>query len=88
MSVFVATQIKLGSSHTIAYLTLGLAQPVLCVTALPSATLFDIVARLVPRKRLYHRCPNWSSALRATGHADDLLSTGSGIGRVLADFRR
>ena len=47
VSVFVAAQIRLGGSYTTAYLAL----PVLCVTALPSFTLFDLVARLVPRKR-------------------------------------
>jgi hypothetical protein len=56
VSVFAAAQIRLGGSHPTAYLALGLALPVLCVTALPSFTLFDIADRLVPRKRL-RQCP-------------------------------
>lgn len=56
VSVFVAAQIRLGGSYTTAYLALGLALPVLCVTALPSFTLFDIVARPAPRKR-HRQCP-------------------------------
>jgi hypothetical protein len=86
--VVVAAQIQLGSNHATAYLAPGLALPVLCVTALPKSTLFEIVARLVPRKQLHHLGPNWSSAIRPTGRTDDLLGTGSGIGRTLADFRR
>lgn len=87
VNVFVATQVHLGSNNTTAYLALGLALPVLCVTALPRSTLFDVAARLVPRKRFRQQGLYSSSGLRPTGHADDLLSTGSGIGRVLADFR-
>jgi hypothetical protein len=85
MSFFVAAKIRLGGSYPTAYLVLGLALPVLCVTALPSFTPFGIVARLAPRKRHRH---GPSFALRPTGHADGLLSIGPGVGRVLADFRR
>ncbi|MGH3187852.1 MAG: hypothetical protein ACRDPY_36605 [Streptosporangiaceae bacterium] len=55
MSVFVAAQTLFGIDLTIMCLTLGLALPVLCVTALPSITLFDTLARLVLSQRLKYR---------------------------------